>query len=160
MKLRRHPVLDEPEPRRRYLESLRSYGLHQLAASAAGVRVTTAQAYRQAHPEFELECQEALGLIGRRLMSKAREYALEGVVESEKYDPQTGALVERKYRHSEKVFLEWLRRVVPEMRQDHRGFEVEEARETSSVSLDQVSPEITRQIRDMLDSVTGLPTEP
>lgn len=107
----RKPDRFTADVRASYVKALEKLSSHKAASAAVGVHYTTAWKWRKKEPEFEAECEAALGRFYGELLAVARKLAIEGLVE-ETYDKH-GKVISCKRRYSERVLLKYLMKLAP-----------------------------------------------
>lgn len=99
---------DDPA-KQRYLDELARTGRRWAAEKAAGVAHSTVSNHRKQDPEFNEACDEALDAYATSGLMKIETEALEGQ-EIQKFDPETGALVQTERRFETRLREMFLKR--------------------------------------------------
>lgn len=94
----RHRIKFDDVAKERYLAELKRTGRRWAAEDAAGVARSTVDAHKKNDPDFAAACEEAAEAYATRGIMKIEQEALDGQ-EIQRFDPETGALVqsERKF---------------------------------------------------------------
>lgn len=136
-----------------YLEALANLASHKAASAHVGVHYNTALKWRKVDPTFDAACDDALGQHYSDLLTIARKWAIEGLIE-ETYD-KNGKLIGKRRKYSERILLKMLARAAPagwgdKVQVDSKGtLEVHDKR----IRTEDMTPVQRRAARDFLRTV-------
>jgi hypothetical protein len=108
----RHRIKFDDKAKQRYLDKLAETGRRWAAEDAAGVARTTVDAHKKNDPDFAAACDEAAENYATRGLMKIEAEALDGQ-EIQRFDPETGALVQTERRFETRLREMFLKRHDP-----------------------------------------------
>ena len=136
-----------------YLQALEKLGTYSAAAAAVGICTATSINYRKKHPEFQRQCDGALGRLEGQLMETVRKLAVDGVQEPV-YD-KNGEQIGSKRKYSPQMLLAWLKRHETGSWAEQRRLQVEHSGEvqhkhSGRIEVEQLTAEQKQAARRFL----------
>ncbi len=140
-----------------FLEALERCGVYTAAAAAVGLTYATVYRHRKRYPEFQEQCDKALGRNYDELLSVARKLAVEGLV-TETYD-KAGNVISSKMVYSERILLKMLARLDPAGWSDKVQVDQKVSAEirTERIKVEDMTPAQRRAARDFLATIPDSP---
>jgi len=145
-----------PEVRASFLLALQRSGSVNAAAAAVGIYESVVRYHRDHDEEFAAECKRAMDLLAEELMGVVREHAVRGVITKEVRN-DTGAVVVRERRYSERLLLAWLRKQesgswTERVAVDQKHSGTVEHKHSGRIEVEHYTPEQRRKAREFLAS--------
>ncbi len=155
----RTPAKFTADVRAAYVEALAKLASHKAASAAVKVHYNTSHKWRKREPEFEAECEAALGRHYSELLDMARKWAIEGLVE-ETYDKE-GKVTGKRKRYSERILLKMLARAAPEGWSDKVQVDSKATVEIQDkrIKVEKMTPEQRRAGRAFLATLPDDPSQ-
>jgi hypothetical protein len=142
-----------------FLSELERLGSYRAASAAVNISIGTIHRHRRQDEDFAAACEKAMEKLTEKLVSKARELALDGTVEKT-YDRE-GRVVRTRTRYSEKILLRMLAAKDPEnwsetKKIDHTHSGNVDHEHKGSITVEELDTEQQRAARTLLKTDRNL----